>query len=1081
MIYIIFNILTLVICTAIIIGFRQSDKNNRSIEKAKRYGEKIKEDLDAFINERQSALTDLITELGVQQTRAIATVKKLDEVYEQFMKNTGAIETRSAAIQEIDRYITKSEQTVQKLMDMTALAEKNLTEITKEADFVDSLAKTINKSKAELNAVTNKIPELQKAFAEDAESKLELYKDKILEEMQDVITVVEDRIAAAQKNTGELLQVAEIKLQDLYKQAFTAAADKAGSLQEAAFAKLKEETAEHVQNYRKEFEETALQIKEEMYSGFNETKRLTDEFKSGWQTQTTDFIAQLKSDISQAETGITHRIETLMEKLNETENSASARSDALSADLNQTEATMRSQFNSLASNFQENINSLAKFTDKKLNDFKAQTEARFTKFEQTIADVDVLKTEIEKAQEGIKSELLAEIAAYSSSIKQTQQNFLSEFTDNSEKIRERMKTIDAGIEELKDKAYSNVSEKLKMFEDDFFADLAKRSDAISLSFDQWKEDVSANMTLLASESESARKDIEAQYKQDLRVRIAQAAEEYKQQFARLDEKVSEIANNLDMRLSAADDRIQSYTDKLNNDVNAISEKAVKQLDSELSSFKSQLQEAIRQQNGELEAGSKTMQERLAIIREESEALLGAVKKDFEAWKTMTDEQFTEARSLFDDKITSFAGLTENAIKNLDSKYNAQYKDFITKTDDSFENLHSEINELDKKILSVKKDLTEHAIRVTNNFDEEAEKSKAAIDKKLRDAESEAEHSVQKISEMILAVRTELDDAQEKVRAKIQSDADRLNSVIAEIDKKQNAFVAQTKVFERADELKAGLEKDIDNLKGEVTRFEIYRNAIDNLTLQYEKVTHLEEEANQKIARFMSERKNIELLESEFVKLNTLSDSMDKKIIELTGVNDDLQQYQIQIRRIEEGIGDINTRYGRLEKKGEVLDQTMQSIDAAFDNLKALETDIKNFKTDIIGLPPEIEKIKVTVETLLANQGRAEEVCERIESLDSSVNDLNAKMESLKQARSWLAATETRLKDISKNSEEQLKLMADLFKSDKQARTEDAIVPRSKQENVLQLSRQGWKEAEIAKALNLSIGEVDLILELSDKG
>ncbi|WP_024470195.1 SpiroCoCo family coiled-coil protein [Treponema pedis] len=1080
MIYIVLNIVTLIICIAIIIGFRQSDKNNRSIEKAKRYGEKIKEDLDIFINEKRSALTDLTTELGVQQTRAIATVKKLDEVYDQFMKNTGTIETRSAAIQEIDRYITKSEQTVQKLMDMTALAEKNLTEIGKEADFIDSLAKSINKAKAELSDVTGKIPEMQNRFAEEADAKLEVYKTKILEEMQLVIDDVENRLAAAQKNTNDVLEVAAIKLQDIYKQAYTAAADKAGSLQEAAFAKLKEETAERVQNYRREFEETSAQLETEINSGLEEAKQAAAEFKSDWETQIKDFISQIQYDITKTEEDINGRIDSIMEKLNETENSSAQRSDSLSADLNQTEAVMRSQFNSLASNFQDNINSLAKFTDKKLSDFKTQTESRFTKFEETIAGVDSLKEEIEKAQENIKAELLAEISAYASSIKQTQQNFLSEFTGNSDRINERMKTIDASIEELKTKAYANVSEKLKMFEDDFFADLAKRSDAISLSFDQWKEDVSANMALLASENESSRKDIETQYKQELRTRIAQAAEEYKQQFLRLDEKVGEISNNLNTRLSAADDRIQSYADKLNEDVNKISEKAVKHLEGEISVFKAQLQDAIRLQNGELENGAKILQERLASIREESEASLETVKKDFEAWKNRTDQQFTEARSLFDDKITSFESLTENAIKNLDAKYNSQYRDFITKSGDSFENIQAKIDAVDGKIASINDELTEHAAQITAKFNGEVDEAKTSIDKKLRDASTEAERSVQKINEMILAVRTELDETQEKIREKIQSDADRLNSVIEEIDKKQNAFVTQTRIFERADELKAGLEKDIEDLKGEVTRFEVYRNAIDNLSLQYEKVTHLEEEANIKIARFMSERKNIELLESEFVKLNTLSDSMDKKIIELTGVNDDLQQYQVQIRKLEEGIGDVNTRYERLEKKGAVLDQTMQSIDSAFEDLKELEAEIKNFKADVNNLPPEIEKIKTSVDTLLENHGRAEEVCERIETLDSSLEELNEKMESLKQARSWLAATETRLKDISKNSEEQLKLMADLFKSEKGDRLEDSIVPRSKQENVLQLSRQGWKEAEIAKALNLSVGEVDLILEYSDK-
>ena len=234
-----------------------------------------------------------------------------------------------------------------------------------------------------------------------------------------------------------------------------------------------------------------------------------------------------------------------------------------------------------------------------------------------------------------------------------------------------------------------------------------------------------------------------------------------------------------------------------------------------------------------------------------------------------------------------------------------------------------------------------------------------------------------------------------------------------------------------------------------------------MTLQYDKVTHLEDEANQKIARFLNERKNIEFLEAEFVKLTALSDSMEKKVIELTAVNDDLQQYQVQIRRIEEGIGDVNTRYERLEKKGSVLD-------------------IKNFKDEITTFPSEIEKIKLTVDSLLINKDRADSICEKIESIDSMAAELNAKIDNLKSAREWLAATETRLQEISKESQAQLKLMSDLFKSELPERNENGGPSVSVQENVLKLSRQGWKSAEIAKALNLSLGEVDLILEYSDK-
>ena len=455
--YILFNIVTLAICVGIIVAFRQSDKNNRSIEKAKRYGDKIKEDLEIFINEKNSSLSDLSTELGVQQSKAIATVKKLDDLREMFLKQTETVEARAETIKKIDEYISESGQTIQKLMDMTALAEKNLMEITKEADFVDSLAKSINNARLQLNNLTESIPELKQNFAAEADAKLSEYKSKILDEMGLVINDVENRLASAQRDTGELLEVTSIKLQDLYKEAYNSAADKAGALQEAAFAKLKEETAERVQSYRKEFEETAAEIEAQMDDNLNQTRQMASEFKTEWETQAKNYLTQMNSDFSEKEENISSRIDSISERLKETEDAVSVRSDAIAADLNQTESTMRSQFNSLASNFQDNVNSLAKFTDKKLNEFKIQTEERFKKFEKAIENVDNLKEEIEKSQGLIKNEMMTEFSSYINTAKQSQQNFFNEFTANSEKIRERIKTIDAVIYDLKAKAYTNVS------------------------------------------------------------------------------------------------------------------------------------------------------------------------------------------------------------------------------------------------------------------------------------------------------------------------------------------------------------------------------------------------------------------------------------------------------------------------------------------------------------------------------------------------------------------------------------------------------------------------------------------------
>lgn len=1074
------HLITLLICIAIIIGFRQSDKNNRSIEKARRFGDKIKDDLNSFINEKKVILTDLTAELSAHQNKAIVTVKRLDDVYKQFLDNTAAIENRTAAIQEIDKYIAKSDQTIQKLMDMTALAEKNLTSISGEADFVESLAREISSSKKELADITKQIPELQNKFIEMAEESLEEYKREILDNIHTSISDVENRLSFAQKSADDILEQTSLKLTELYEELYASAADRASSLQDLAFTKLQEQTAEKITGYKRELEETTGYITLHLNEKLQEAKQIADSFKTDLEKNSNGYAEKINSDFSGFQQNVQGKILSLTDKLKELENAVSVKSDELSTELNKTESVMRSQFNSLASNFQDNINSIAKFTDKKLADFRLQTETRFVKFEQTISNVDTLNTEIQKSQDAIKEELLKRFSVYASSLNQTQQNFSDDFTAKLERIQSRVTTIDNGIDELKSKAYANVSEKLQMFEDEFFADLAKRSEAINLSFEQWKEDVSANMSLLASENESARKDVEEKYRQELKTRIAKLSEEYRLQFAKLDEKVIAVENTLNTRITSADETAQQQISAFREEINHVKQKSIQYMDAELNSYKSRLEDAIKDQTSELTTGSKFLQEQVNAIKQDLDIDLQTIKENFEMWKDNTNQQFSDARTLFDDKITNFADLTQKAIKNFDSKYDAQYQDFIAKTETSFEGLQDKIQGLDVKVNSVNKELNQQAEEVLIQFKNETEKTNDNIEKRMRDVNSSAAQSIQEINDMIRSVTKDFDEMQGKVREKIQEEANRLSSMLVEIDKKQNAFINQTNVFKKADELKAALEKDIANLKNEITRFDIYRNAMDELSLKYEKVTQLEDEANKKIARFMSERKNIDILEAEFLKLTALSDSMDKKVLNLTTVNDDLQQYQVNIRKMEESIGDINTKYDRLEKKQPVLEQALSGIDSAFENLSNIENDIKKFKNDVNSLPSEIEKIQLIIETLVENQGRADEVCEKIVNIDSILSELNVKFDDLKHSRSWLAATETRLQDISRNSEAQLKLMADLYKSEKFEQGEKGNISVSTRENVLKLSRQGWKPDEIANALKLSLGEVQLILEFVDE-
>ncbi|MDR1748681.1 MAG: hypothetical protein LBR47_06450, partial [Spirochaetaceae bacterium] len=78
------DILTLGITLLLVILFRYLDRNNRSLEKVKKFTEKAKSDFDEHVHNRSQSLQDASVDLSVQQTQALAAVKRLDEMRGNF-------------------------------------------------------------------------------------------------------------------------------------------------------------------------------------------------------------------------------------------------------------------------------------------------------------------------------------------------------------------------------------------------------------------------------------------------------------------------------------------------------------------------------------------------------------------------------------------------------------------------------------------------------------------------------------------------------------------------------------------------------------------------------------------------------------------------------------------------------------------------------------------------------------------------------------------------------------------------------------------------------------------------------------
>ena len=1072
--------ITLVISLMLILFFRQTDKNSRSIEKAKKYGDRVKDEIEGFVNERTQNLREAAIELDAKLSQAIAAVNRLDSIYNDFMKKSDVLTSRASSIDTIEKTVAGAEQTIKTVMDMTALAEKNLARVSQESDFVDSLAKKITDARSELSAISKLIPEMQDSFYKQNRERLQSISEELTAGFHNTITAFENRVSGAQKQSENLLEVTSIQLNDLYKKAFAEAGKKAQNLEEESFTKLQAQTEARIQTYKATLEERSAALGSEITAAMTESRTLVQKFKQNWQEEAKRLEGDLHSQFSAAEIAFTQRIGNLEKELARTESDMQNTNRQLDSRITEFETGLNARLEKTAAKAAQSITALSQAADTKFADYKKQANYYYEKFDKSIADVDKLAVEMEKAQESVKDRILQDFGKYTYTMQEKYNGFEKHFSERANTLSGRLQEITGQLTALREDAQAALSEKLHLFETEFSSELTRRSDSLSGDIQKLRNDVAERLALMGSESESARKDLEDAYKQDLKTRLSQTAEEYKGLFAKFKDEVTALEQNIAKRIAASDDALLAYNSQFKTMMDQTKEKAHAYMKNELSGLKLELQEAIRLQNVEVENATKEIKTWMDTVKQDSGIEVEAVKSDFEGWKTRIDQQLAETRTMVDEKLGNFSALTERAIEGIGSKYTSHYKEFIVKSDEAFKLMQQRINDLNAQMKGAEEDFSAQVRGITETFTRDSEQLTNELDKRINNATGEANHSLDGIRELVHGLRTEVEETQHDLFEKIRRDSAQLTETIEEIDKRQSAFITQTRVFDRADELKADLEQNIEKLKAEVTRFEIYRNTMDDLNLKYEKVTHLEEEATQKIARFMDERKNIEILENDFAKLTVLSDSMDKKVVELASVNDDLQHYQVQIRRIEESIADVNTRYDRLEKKGVVLDRTVQSIDTAFEDLKTLEKDIKSVQGKLYALPSELQDIQTKVEYLVANQEKADKARQQLDTIDELLGELEVRIEKLHTAREWLAGTETRLQDISKNSENQLKLLADLVKAERPVNKGEGAPAIGTRENVLKLFRSGWKQEAIANALNLSQGEVQLILELAEK-
>lgn len=154
--------ITLLVVLAVVLVFRQLDRNNRSLEKVKRYGDRVMQTLSAFVEKKNSEITDLAIEVQVSVKQGKELLRSVREVQEELVARSRDLEERSAEIEAIRSRIDGYDTALAELVKMSERVDDKLRRLRGEDERlrrVDQQRSALLERMAGLNSTATSIEE----------------------------------------------------------------------------------------------------------------------------------------------------------------------------------------------------------------------------------------------------------------------------------------------------------------------------------------------------------------------------------------------------------------------------------------------------------------------------------------------------------------------------------------------------------------------------------------------------------------------------------------------------------------------------------------------------------------------------------------------------------------------------------------------------------------------------------------------------------------------------------------------------------------------------------------------------------
>ncbi|HNZ26229.1 MAG TPA: hypothetical protein PLG34_08385 [Spirochaetota bacterium] len=560
------------------------------------------------------------------------------------------------------------------------------------------------------------------------------------------------------------------------------------------------------------------------------------------------------------------------------------------------------------------------------------------------------------------------------------------------------------------------------------------------------------------------------------------------------------------------ENIYSLKMKIENEVTALSDNGIALIGDLFTKGSSELSDKYKKLSSE--SDSKIAEYRAELVK---------IKQNFKFFDEKYDQKFDgkieEYNKKFDTKLDMFSekykihlnevfDKTKSAENNFTEKISQIEKEYFTKTEQlidgnnnhlsefvvKFNDLSDKLQEMKLKIdIEVGKKIDDGKIKLLDEYkifqaelDDMMNKEIENTKEKYKKTEDELNIKLLNYKKDVTLLQNNIKQIDDKFTGKFLEHSSFLDKKINNINENIKNFEKSTGLFDRAYAMKDKLSIEIDAIKDEIKNIKQDREKILEVEKKLMNIDDIAKSSIEKSALIISEKKKIDTIAEVLNALKELSDSAFTKI-------DDIKNAKVLLSNIDQKIEETSQKYNSLEEYiGSIIEKETE-MRALSDNIVNLNDKFVDYNQKVESINKKIEDLefkRVTYEKsfktfekdaslITKSEAKVAEVIDKFNQMDSLIEDLEMRTEYVNKIREWLVKAETNIENMNNETDKKIKLLESLMSKSAESPLLKEIMKDDfeKKEIVLQLQSQGWTIDDIAKNLELSVGEVELILDL----